>query len=766
MSGPAGGDFCCAGCSAVHALLKARGLESFYSLRGSTGRGRLGLPAALPSERFSYLDDPEFLRDYADPDGRGMRLYLEGTHCAACVWLTEKLPEFVPGVERLRLDLSTGVARLRLGPAGKFSEAAEELQRLGYRPHPVRVDESEALRVREERAHLIRLGVSAMASGNIMLLAIALYAGVDGGLQRYFRWLSLALYLPVLLYSAQPFFRTAWAALRRRQASIDVPIVLGILIGTVASLVNLVLGSSHIYFDSLSAIVFLLLATRYLLRRVNQSAFRAARLMHFMAPSRARVSRGGQWVDCPTDAVQVGDLIQVLPGECFPVDGVVAAGATSLNRALLTGESLPVAVCRGAIVEAGTWNLSSPVEVEVRSRGASTRLGGILAAMEKGLTERAPIVAYADRVGRAFVVAVSVLSVVGFFVGLQYGWNEAVNRALAVAIIVCPCTFALATPLAMSLAIGKAARNGVLVKGAEVIERLGRARTVFLDKTGTLTEGELEVTNYETERPEDLEALVALESLSVHPVALAIRRRFERSQAPGARPRVAEFAEIPGWGIRGRVGGAFYEVRAIGGEGGETRVGVFRDGCLVGRVALSDRMRPDAREALDGLRALGLDAWILSGDSLGPVDRVARHLGLAPERARARTSPEGKSELVKSVPESLMVGDGANDAVALASASVGIAVRGGMEVSLRAAGAYSSRPGLMPVLGLVRLSRETLRVIRRNLVFAVLYNVVGVTWALSGGLSPLAAAILMPASALTVFLSTMAGTRALRRAFP
>lgn len=766
--------FCCQGCSSVYALLQERGLQTFYVLRNRSARPHEPISTPSATEKFAYLDDPEFLKEYADESGLQMRFYLEGVHCAACVWLTEKLPKFAQGVTSLKLDLSSSVATVQLDSGGRFSSAARELARLGYRPHPVKHGESDELQKKENRRHLIQLGIAGMVSGNIMLLAVSLYAGANGTMAETFRWISFFLFLPVLFYCANPFYRSAWAALRKKQVSVDVPIVLGLLVGTTASIANLFRGAEHIYFDSISTLIFLLLATRYLLKKVTQHSLKASQVLHFMVPSKARRFNpdSSNWEEVRTDALMKGDLIRVLPGECFPVDGEVVQGESGVNLALLTGEVLPQAIRPGSRVNAGTWNQHAPLKVNVLAAGTGTRLGKILLAMEQGLDAKAPIVSQLDRVGQWFVTAALLLIGVGFLLGLPHGLHEAVNRAVAVAIIVCPCTFALATPLAFSLATGRAAKNGILIKGAEFIERLSHIDTVFFDKTGTLTFGELEVTNWTELEPGALRALLALESHSPHPIARAILRHF---QATSRLPKVEGYLERPGFGISGRVDGVLFELgsspigsasngKTEGLSGGViSRVSVLREGKLVGVVTLSDIIRPDSKQRIEELRRLGLKVHIISGDSSQTVSLVAQALEIAKSDSVSQATPEMKSLQIMASPKGLMVGDGANDAIALASAYASVAVQGGMEMSIRAAGAYSTKPGIGSIPALIIIARQTMRVIRRNLGFAVLYNVIGIAAALSGHLNPLFAAVLMPVSALTVFLSTIIGTKSLRQ---
>lgn len=769
--------FCCRGCETVYRLLEQRGLTRYYDLRSNQRRGALQGPSLFrnPDEKYDYLDDADFIANYTTPDGLEMRFYLEGVHCAACVWLTEKLPDFVSEVESLRLNLGDGVATVRLKKAGGFSGAAKELARLGYRPHPVRSDESDALRQRENRRHLVQLAIAAAATGNIMLLAIALYAGATARMAQMFSWVSFLLYLPVFFYSALPFYRSAWSALHHRQVSIDIPIVFGLWVGTAVSIYNLLVGSDQIYFDSLSALVFLLLSTRYLLRKVNERSLNARKWVYFLAPSKARRehSNGRVVEEIKTDLLKAGDVIQVFQGEAFPVDGEVISGESFVNRAVLSGESDPVAVAPGERVHAGTQNTQAPLRVRVVSSGAETRLGKLLTAMQDGLSRQAPIVAFVDRVGQVFVVAVLVFTALAFIAGLGVGVHEAFNRALAAAIVVCPCTFALATPLAMSLAISRAARSGILVKGADIIERLSQVNVVFFDKTGTLTHGDLEVLSWSPLEPEATKILIALEKRSAHPVAKAVQRHFIHSSGTQIEELpFVDYVETSGQGVNATLDGHRYELRRFRNEcagsfGGAilSSIALYRDGVLVGRLDVGDRVRSDAKSSIRQLKTQGLQVALLSGDSEAPASAVGRALEISAENIFAERTPEEKADKIRATARSLMVGDGANDAVALASAHASIAVQGGMEMSMQAAGVYSSKPGVSVVPDLITLSRETMKVIRRNLVFAVIYNIVGIGAAVTGHLDPLFAAVLMPLSALTVFLSTIAGTSALRRVF-
>lgn len=760
----------------MYGILHERGLTEYYALKNAGAFFRKAIPAAELNHTYAYLDDPEFRKLYSidSPEGYSqMTFYLEGVHCAACIWLLEKLPQFVDDVFSVSLDMSQSTAVVRLNPQGSFAKAAREFHRLGYRPHPVRSGEQEALQKRENRMMLIRIAIAGTAHGNIMLLAVSIYGGAIGQLAQLFNWISFGLFLPVLLFSATPFYKDALTAFRLRSISIDIPIVVGIIAGGLASFYNLLVGSDHMYFDSLSGLVFFLLSSRYVLRRAQQNALQSSKLLHFLTPSVVRRRKAdGALEEVSVDFLRPGDVIEVRPSEPIPIDGIVVRGKSKLNCALLTGESDLIAIEEGRPVYAGTVNEGSVLELRVNASGYATRLGQILKAVEDGVHRKAPIVTMTDRVSRYFVAGVVALAFGVFAWGVYLaGFQEGLNRALAMVIITCPCALALATPLAMSVSIGRAARNGMLIKGADVLERLNHVTQVFLDKTGTLTTGHFDVLEWNLvdgiSLQETSQAAVALESRSNHPVAKAIVRYF--GSRPWALPEVENFAETTGRGVSGKIGGHLYELRqsdeTVRGPEGSTRVSLYKDGKAIAHAALGDKVRDDAKPALDLLRRLGLDVFVLSGDTASAVARVAKELDIPEHKTISRASPETKSEIMQNHPTAMMAGDGANDAIALSAAYVGVAVHGGMEVSMRASDAYVSKPGVQSIYEMVVVARETMKVLYRNLGFSLLYNIVGGTAALFGKVDPLYAAIFMPLSALTVFLSSIAGTRELRGLF-
>ncbi|HEX6764500.1 MAG TPA: heavy metal translocating P-type ATPase metal-binding domain-containing protein, partial [Polyangiaceae bacterium] len=406
--------FCCGGCSAVYAAIRAAGLGAFYEDRELS---RSGIRPARPSgRRFAELDDPELGRAFErHADGSlGAELALEGVHCAACVWLVESLPRVAPGVLEARLDFGRARASVRFDPnVTSLAAVARVLDGLGYTPHaPGRVDASSGV----DRALLMRLGVAGAIAGNVMLMAFALYSGAANGVEAdyaaFFRWGSFFLALPSVFYCAGVFYRGAWASLRTRTPTMDLPIAIGVTAGFLSGSVNTFRGQGEIYFDTITTLVFLLLVGRFLGQRHQRRAAAAADLALAFAPRTARLVEGTERHEVLCDGVAPGALVEVLPGERVPVDGRIERGESALDARLLTGESTPIEAKPGDRVYAGTENLSAPIEVRVERAGSSTRVAELVQSMERAKRERAPIVRVADRLAGRFVVAVLGLAAV------------------------------------------------------------------------------------------------------------------------------------------------------------------------------------------------------------------------------------------------------------------------------------------------------------------------------------------------------------------
>ena len=788
---PAGGPaFCCHGCETVYGILHAHGLSGFYRV-AAAAEARPNRPQEV-DRGYESWDDPRFqarhLRAIAGPEGAGLaelELFLEGVHCGACAWLIERLPRLVPGVRAARLDLAQARCLLRFDPTQvALSRVARQLAGLGYPPHPARAGEVRAARAAEERRHLVRLAVAGFLAANTMLMAFALYSGAGGaadqGLQSLFRLGSLLLAIPAVLGPGALFLRGAYSALRARTLSMDVPIAAALLLGSAWGARNAIRGQGEVFFDTLAVLVFLLLVGRWLERRQRRRAAEESELLQALAPTSARRLEGGTAREVPLEALEPGDRVEVRAGEAIPVDGRVREGESTLDRALLTGESLPVPVAPGDEVQAGVLNLGTPLTVEVERAGEETRVARLLRQVEEAARRKAPLVRLADRLAAWFVAAVLLLSAATLVVWWGTDPDMAVDHAVALLVVTCPCALALATPLAVSVAIGVAARRGVVVRGGDALQRLGAPGRVWLDKTGTLSEGRARLLRWAGD-PAAKPLVLALERGAAHPLA----RGFEAALLPevGEPPACDAPARRVGQGIEGRVAGRALRVGApewlragaaqvppwvepflrAALEEAATPVLVEVDGQVVAGAAFGDPLRPEARAAVAWLRDHGHRVGILSGDHPQVVQAIGRQLGLDPTECHGGLTPEDKLARVersRSEGPVLMVGDGVNDAAALAAASVGVGVRGGAEAVLSTADVFLSRPGLLPLVELLQGAGSTLRTIRRNLALSLVYNAVAAGLALAGLLSPLVAALLMPLSSLTVIGSSTRAWRA------
>lgn len=764
--------FCCEGCQFVFSLLNSRGLNFYYQLRDRVDGQKNKNPAVFFPGDYSRLDKPELIEKLsltqAEPS---VKFFLENVHCAACVWLVEKLPKLSDSIAAASLDLSTGVATVRLAPNALLSSVARTIESIGYRPHLLeQASAAEGLQKLENRAWLMRIGVAGACAGNIMILAVSVYAGASGFLGQLFNVLSLALFLPVLLYCSAPFYHAALAALRNKTLSIDVPIVVAIVLGTAVSALHTFAGSEHVYYDSISALVFLLLSSRYLLRRAQQKSLGELKFLQFLTPAFARVYDPAekQYREVLMSNVLPGAQILVKQGELIPADGYICQGSSYLNVSVMTGEPLPQPVKCGDKVLSGSKNEGDDIEITVSASGVDTQLGKILKQLESELSQKAPIVQAADRISKWFLICVflAATAVLFFNQDLSIGFN----RALALLIVTCPCALALATPLTMSLALKRAAARGILIKKSETLEKLSRIKTIVLDKTGTLTSGVFKVLSWTEHEniPGFLSIVRELERISKHPIAKALSFHADRiSESEDTLPvTVNQAREILGQGVEGFIDGVFYEIKTLSTKDHhqdlfQARVGVFRNKRLVCSIVLGDELRDDAEAAIKKLLKFKLPIFLLSGDRTVAVQKLAGQLGMIASNCTAEASPQQKQAFVLGQINPLMVGDGANDALALSSAYVSAAVQGSLEVSLQASDVYFSKPGVLNIHELITLGKNTMKVIHRNFAFSLAYNLAGGIAAATGHITPLSAALLMPMSAFTVLSSSLWGSRRL-----
>lgn len=756
------GPFCCQGCLTVYQTLHQKGLGEYYQVKHDVAYLKRRSPVEIKSDSFIYLDSADFLEEFTyslAANQRTMEFYLEGIHCLACLWLIEKLPDFVEGVISSKLNLEKSVAVITIDQSGSFARAAYELNRLGYRPHALKKNtEAEIFQQSETRKNLIRIGVSGAAAGNIMIYAVSLYGGASAQLGEVFNFLTVILSFPVLTYCAWPFYTSAWNSIKNKSLSIDVPISMALIMGAIMGVVNVFLGVPENYLDSLTTLVFLLLLSRYFLKAIQDRGLSATDLNFFYqsdAVLRQDPMDKSKFSEIHSRYVKKNDVLKIKTDDFFAADGILLSDETRVNNSLLTGESHPVKVFKGEKIFSGTQNLGPEVIVSVDSIHTESRLGKILRHVENGWSNVSNTVDITSKVSKYFTAAVFILSFILFFIVFaNHNFETALVQAVTLLIVTCPCALALAVPLTFNRSLSLAAKNGLIIKSDQVIETLSQIENIFLDKTGTITEGKPSVSDFSAlkitqTRVEDV--IFTLEESSRHPVGRALMNYIIPLRAK--RLDVKDKIEIPGKGVRGVINNSVYEIN---------RDGIFENGILVACFKVKDLIRKDSKIILERLKKLGPKTFMLSGDKAEIAQTLGIESGIETSHIFAEMSPESKLQKIKEFPHTIMVGDGANDAMALQAADVGVAVAGAMDISLRASDVFLTAPGLEGVEKAIILSKETMKIVYRNLVFSILYNIVSVYFVFNNMISPLTAAIIMPLSSLTVLISSIIGTKKMR----
>ncbi len=772
--------FCCSGCETAFELIRAGGLEDYYRFAEKQKRP---VKASESLQRHLAYDSDDFLAMFATDLGHQrfrVTLAVSGIHCVACVWLIEKLPQLLPGVIRCHVNWVNATIDLVFHREQVLlSRITSTIERLGYGVHPIRAGMTHSTAVQDNRDQLIRLGIAGAAAGNNMLIATALYLGMFSDLapaiESLLRYASCGIGLVSLAWPGRVFFRTAWQAFVTRTPHMDLPVALGLGVGGISGLINTLRGSGHIYFDSLSVLVFVLLVGRYFQYRQQMRTADAINLLYRMTPRTARKVVNGEVAEFPVDLLRVEDTIEVLANENFAVDGIIVSGTTTVDESILTGESVPLVKTTGDLVFAASQNLNGSVRVRATATGTDSRIGQIMGLVEESSRQRPKIVEWANAVGGYFVIAVILIAIGTFIYWWPAGPELAAENVVSILIVACPCALALATPLAISVALGRAAQRHILIKGGDVLQRLARPGTLWLDKTGTLTQGRMQLVRWVGDR-DYAPHVAAIERQSTHPIALALSnadflRQFQITESD--LPQVNDVEQSSAGGISGSIAGQRLlignetyllrnglqlspEKRRVADEltaQGLSPIFIATAETVVATAGVGDPLRPEALAAVTELKQTGWHVGILSGDHPAVVANIAAQLGIDPDRAFGNLLPEDKSRMITENSQretTVMVGDGVNDSAALAAASVGIAVHGGAEASLQAAAVYLNQSGLDGILRLLTASRRTQNTIRRNFIASLSYNIIAVVLAFCGLINPLIAALLMPLSSLTV----------------
>jgi Cu2+-exporting ATPase len=693
----------------------------------------------------------------------GIVLSVPTAQDATAISVIENRLSSVPGVQTARVNLTLKRVAVAARPEVLPDHLIAVLADAGYPAHELdaavlSTTESE----RRGRDLLMRLGVAGFSMMNIMLLSIAVWSGAEDATRDLFHWISAMIALPTLVFSGQPFFQSALASLKARRLGMDVPISLALILASAISLFETIKGGHHAYFDAAVSLCFFLLAGRYLDYRSRAAARSAAEELAALEVPRAFLIRDGQEVLVPVAEVRAGDLVIVRPGGRMPVDGAVIAGQSELDRSLLTGETLPVPVAPGCIVSAGEVNLTGPLTVRVTAAGKESSLHRMADLVAVAESAKNRYMSLADRMARRYSPSVHVLALASFI-----GWmiqsggyvRLAVNVAAAVLIITCPCALALAVPSVVTAASGKLFRMGLLVKDGTALERLAEVTHVVFDKTGTLTMGTPVPSNLDALPQGDLAVVAALAHGSAHPLSRALS---ETLAVRGILPAtVTDIRERAGYGVEGRWQG--HEVR-LGRASwldatpvGETATWLRIGAAPAVALTFQDRVRPGAERAVRELQKAGLKVTLLSGDAEAPVAALARNLGIG--TWQSEVLPAAKAAEVGTLTAAgarvLMVGDGLNDTVALASAHVSISPASALDAARVASDIVLLGQDLAPIVDARRIAVQARRRIKQNFALSLAYNVVAVPVALVGLATPLIAALAMSTSSLTVTLNAL-----------
>jgi Cu2+-exporting ATPase len=790
--------FCCHGCQGAYELIRSWGLEEFYELQDAPSTE---IPGGK-SKSFDDLDDPRLLgrsaplalQSTSDTPLLSSNLAISGLHCAACAWLIERAPQRISGWHSATVNMHSRTVDVVFDPTTiRLSEIAKFLHRLGYDISPL--DDPAVVEETTEASRRILMDVafSGFCAANAMWIAIALYAGqftgIAAGHAQFLRFAGVALGFAAVVFPGRVFFRSAMASISTRTPHMDLPVAVGLSAGLAASLYALLDPHREVYFDSIACLVFFLLTGRWLqMRQQRRAGETVAELIRMSPVIATQIDDDGNRVRVSVDELSVGDLVLVQASESIPVDGVVVDGESTVDRSLLTGESFPVDVVVGSEVETGTDNVQASLTIRVTALGESTRLAAIKNAVVDAAATRTPIVLLANRIGAWFVIVVLGLALLTL---VAWWWIEparAVSNVVALLIVACPCALALATPLAIAVSIGRLAKRQVLVRSGDCLERLSKPGTIFFDKTGTLTEGRMRVAEWFGPTCV-LRDIACIESGINHPIAVAIVDYSKTVDDPDEdQPETGVATNVQyqiGRGVSGTVDRRSYRIGslrllknddvAIKPDMEQTIADIIASG-LSPIVVVADRscqavfgvvdpLRSDAPDLVNALRRRGWRVELLSGDHQPVVSRVAASLGVKAEHAHGELLPEEKLAAIRSASGKgpvLMVGDGVNDAAALAAADVGVAVRGGARASLAAAPVVIGNGKLQGVLELTGAALQTRRTISRNFVISIGYNIVAVALAMTGLITPLIAALLMPLSSLTVLGLTLASPRQLK----
>lgn len=785
--------FCCIGCQNVFTMLSEANLMTSNGEPQQSELFQQSLALGLIGNTEEQDPSTKIIKIAENAPVKEVLFKISGMWCNACAWFIETVLQKQPGIISAQVFFTSDLIKIKYYPQLlPLDNIVKLLNRSGYQ---VQLFNNESEEDRERQDLLLRLGISAFLWLNIMTLNTALYVGyfenISDSIQKFLPVILMLLATPVIFYCAQPIMRIAINGLYNRTVRMESLLALGILAAYFYSIVQIFNNGGHIYFDTAAAIVTLVLAGKYIEHNAKVHVSKAIMLLYQIMPKKVRVLIDNRETFIAVDKLQVEDQFIVKAGERIPVDGIVIAGRSHVDESLLTGESNPISKEPGSKVISGAINQDSILEIRTTKVGADTTLTQIVKLVENSLSQRSSLMRTVDKISRIFVPIVIVLAIATFC----YAWmisressGDALMQAITVLVIACPCALGMATPLALTAAVGSATRQGILIRDSRVLEKVAKLDMVVLDKTGTVTNGDFAFIDFKLIDESStnffsqyLPLLAALENSSEHPLGRAVVK-FAKTKNINTQIKFEKVSVIKGKGITGLIDNReiFIGNRKLLNEYAknidqlDTQANLWEsvgytviffgiDNRLLGIMAFGDLIKPDAYNVIERLKQDGMKVVLISGDSLATTRSVAQQIGV--DQFYAETLPEQKLELLSSFQQQgnilAMVGDGINDAPALAQADLGIALGSGTDIAIQAASMVLMNNSLKEIIIAFKLAKKTWKIIRQNLFWAFLYNSFAISLAIIGMLNPLIAAGAMLISSISVIINSLRLTSAI-----
>lgn len=738
--------YCCSSCE----------LLSNWHTKGQSPLAVKEIAASSQWDKFNLPAIEQSYNSSTCPIFKKFHFYIDGLQCSSCVHLLEDLPKYATGVHKARVDYARRTIEIQTQQNVQLGQVCSWISNLGYQPTPIKeANDYEKAKQLENRQDLKRIGVAGAVAGNLMLFSVPIYAGLEGSLSIVFQWLSFFLFLPLLFYSARPFFKKAWTSLLVRRINVDMMIVVALVAGFGFSTYSLIMGLEDIYFDSTASFIFLILLTRYALKKYQDSALQRNILEDLFGSEVYEVIHKDKLSIEAFKNLKAEMKIKVLKSQMVPCDSILLNDQQSFDLSFLTGEAYPQIKHSGDLVLAGSRLIQGEALFRSLKNSEDSDLAQSLQNLESLKNTKSEIQNLSDLYSHRLTLAVFVVAGLFFTLTYPYLGVEAFKRCLALITIACPCAIAFGAPLAHSLGLKKAMMNGFFIRSGSVFEKLCSIKKIIFDKTGTLTSSDLNL--MQTFPPVISEnhksIILGLEKKSLHPVAVGLRKAWDQSLVLNLPKAI----EAVGEGVSASFENHTYRLSRplVASNDNVLQVDFTCDEKPLAYLFFSEEVAPQASKVIKKFTEDQFDVMMLTGDKRARAIDVAKSLGIRPAHVFSEQNPKAKKEIIKKQNPCLYIGDGLNDLQALQEAYVSFAVRGPFEATMQASDVYAPKKNLTALIELFDLSKQVHKTLKTNLFFAVLYNTIGAVLSLLGFINPLVAAVLMPLSSLVITFNTV-----------